>query len=273
MENRANNAINTEAMRVLSEYYGRYDENGRLLSRHGSVEVLTTVRYINKYLENGMRILEIGAGTGRYSHYFARNGYEVDAVELIQHNIDIFRQNTAPEERVTVRQGNALDLSDIPDGSYDIVLLLGPMYHWFTADDQKQALSEAVRVAKSNGKIFVSYCMNDSTVIQYLFLKGNLFPELERGLVDPDTFKCSSTPEEIFVLYRSEEIYALTDGLPVSRLSFVGTDMYTKYFQDFIDTMDDKTFEQYLKYHFYICEREDMVGMSHHTLDILEKTI
>ena len=72
-----------ETLRVLTEYYSTYDEDGRLRSKHGSVEFLTTMRYIEKYLKPGMRILEIGAGTGRYSHALAQKGYEVDAVELV----------------------------------------------------------------------------------------------------------------------------------------------------------------------------------------------
>ena len=84
-----------------------------------------------------MKILEIGAGTGRYSHYFAGNGYEVDAVELMECNIEVFKARTLPSEKITVAQGDALDL-EIEDEQYDITLLLGPMYHLFTAHDQKR---------------------------------------------------------------------------------------------------------------------------------------
>ena len=66
------------------------------------VEYLTTMRYIEKYLRPGMRILEIGAATGRYSHALARQGYRVDAVELVEHNIEIFKQNTKPGENITI---------------------------------------------------------------------------------------------------------------------------------------------------------------------------
>ena len=64
----------------LKDFYNNYDEDGRLLTRYGMVEYITTMKYIEKYLEKGMRILEIGAGTGRYSHTFARKGYAVDSV-------------------------------------------------------------------------------------------------------------------------------------------------------------------------------------------------
>ena len=137
-----------ETTQLLTQFYENYDEEGRLMSRHGQVEFLTTMRYIEKYLQPGMRILEIGAATGRYSHALARMGYRVDAVELVQHNIDIFNSLTQPGENVTIRQGDARELSFLGDGQYDIVLLLGPMYHLFTVEDQKRALSEALRVTK-----------------------------------------------------------------------------------------------------------------------------
>lgn len=256
---------------LLNGYYTAYDEEGRLASRHGSVEFLTTVRYIERYLRPGMKILEIGAATGRYSHYFARRGYEVDAVELIPHNIELFRENTQDGENVRIFEGNAVDLSMFADDTYDIVLLLGPMYHLFTDEDRTAALSEAVRVTKPGGVMMTAYCMNEGTVINYLFGKHKIFDESLQGLIDHETFKLASTPEQLFVLWRQEDIRKFTDRLPAERLHFVGTDMYTKYFEDMVDGLDDAEFEQYMNYHFIICERADMVGISHHTLDILRK--
>jgi SAM-dependent methyltransferase len=259
------------AFDLLNSYYTAYDEERRLASRHGSVEFLTTVRYIERYLRPGMKLLEIGAATGRYSHYFARRGYEVDAVELIPHNIELFRENTQDGENVRIFEGNAVDLSMFADDTYDIVLLLGPMYHLFTDEDRTAALSEAVRVTKPGGVMMTAYCMNEGTVINYLFGKHKIFEESLQPLIDRETFKLASTPEQLFVLWRQEDIRKFTDRLPAERLHFVGTDMYTKYFEDMVDGLNDAEFEQYLNYHFIICERADMVGISHHTLDILRK--
>ena len=100
-----------ESNHYLINFYKAYDEDSRLKSKHGSVEFLTTMRYVERYLKPGNRILEIGAGTGRYSHALARRGYIVDAVELVEHNIKVFRKNTLPNEQITISQGNALDLS------------------------------------------------------------------------------------------------------------------------------------------------------------------
>ena len=149
----------------LVDYYNSYDEDSRLLSKHGRIEFLTTVKYVEKYLKDGMKIMEIGAATGRYSHYFAQKGFEVDAVELIEHNIDVFKAKTQPGENVNIKQGNALDLSEYPDNRYDVTLLLGPMYHLYTSEEQKNALSEAIRVTKKGGYVFVSYCMLDPSML------------------------------------------------------------------------------------------------------------
>ena len=260
-----------ETLKALTDFYKNYDEEGRLLSRHGQVEFLTTMRYIAKYLQPGMRILEIGAATGRYSHTLARQGYRVDAVELVQHNIDIFETLTQPGENVIIRQGNAKDLRFFADDTFDMTLLLGPMYHLFTVEEQLQALSEAIRVTKKGGIIMAAYCGNDATMVQYCFGRGMLKEQRYRDLVDFDTFKAASDPAELFELYRIEDIDALMTNFPVQRLHFVGTDMATNYMRPVVDEMDDDFFALFLQYHFTICERSDMVGTSHHFLDIFRK--
>ena len=260
-----------ETLKALTEYYSGYDEDSRLRSRHGMVEYLTTMRYVQRYLKPGMRILEIGAATGRYSHALAQMGYEVDAVELVQHNIDIFREKTMPGEKVIIRQGNAKDLHMFSDDTYDITLLLGPMYHLFTVEGQKQALAEAIRVTKRGGIVFTAYCGNDATMVQFCFGRGMLKEKRYQDLIDFETFKASSDPAELFQLYRREDIDALMADFDTERLHYIGTDMATNYMRSCIDEMDEELFQMYLQYHFVICERSDMVGVSHHILDVQKK--
>ncbi len=257
----------------LIEHYSNYDEDSRLLPRHGSVEFLTTMRYIEKYIRPDDRILEIGAGTGRYSHTLARRGYAVDAVELVEHNIDVFRQNTMPEENVTVTQGNALDLSVFPDESYDITLLLGPLYHLYTKEDKTRALNEAIRVTKRDGIIFAAYVISDGCLLDEGFLRGNINVReyVKTGLLDPETFAASSEPKDLFELVRKEDIDELMSEMPIRRLHYVASDGCSLLLRDSIDKMDDETFKLYLKYHFATCEREDLLGVTSHALDIFRK--
>ncbi len=254
----------------LVDFYNRIDEDSRLLSKHGRIEFLTTVKYVEKYLNDGMRIMEIGAATGRYSHYFAQKGFEVDAVDLIEHNIEIFKTKTQPNEKVSIRQGNAIDMSEYPENSYDVTLLLGPMYHLYTEEDQKKALSEAIRITKPDGYIFIAYCMLEPSM--FCCFKNNRIDKLiEDGEFDPVTLEAYFPPHGIFKVYSKNEIFDLTKSFGVERLHFVATDGYTCHMKESVDKMDDKTYDLYLRYHFKTCERQDLVGISHHTLDVLRK--
>lgn len=254
----------------IEDYYNSYDEENRLLSRYGMIEFITTMHYIERYITPNSRIIEIGAGTGRYSHTLAKKGYCVDAVELVEHNIDIFKGKITPDENITIRQGNATDLSDFKDNQYDITLLLGPMYHLFTQEEQIRALSEAYRVTNQGGIIFSAYCMGDAAILTYGFLR-NKIKEIMSDCKLNENFDNFVSPWGIFQLYRTEDIISLRNKLNVKFLHLVGTDGYSNHMRETLENMDEATFKLYLKYHLATCERADMLGMSHHTLDIFKK--
>ncbi len=259
-------------MNYLEEYYNNYDEDGRLLSRHGQVEYLTTMKYIHECLAGLAEpaILEVGAGTGRYSVTLAKQGYRVTAVELISHNLELLKAKLDGSEPITAIQGNALDLSFLPDAAYDLTMLLGPMYHLYTREEKRKALAEAVRVTRRGGHILVAYCMNEPTVIQYVFGLNHLREVMDLNMITPD-WHCVSEPKDLFELVRTEDIAALDGEFPVERIKLIASDGATNYKREYIDAMDDATFAKWMEYHLTICERQDLIGASHHTLDILRK--
>ena len=239
------------------------------MSQHGQVEYLTTMKYIHECLSQfaSPSILEVGAGTGRYSSALAKEGYSVTAVELVPHNLDVLRSKLDGTEPITAMQGNALDLSVFQDQSFNLTMLLGPMYHLFTWEDKIQALSEAVRVTKPGGNILVAYCMNEATVIQYAFLSNHLN---DMNALLTDDWHCKSEPEEGFELVRTEDISLLNSKFPLDRIKLVATDGATHYLSGFIDEMDQDTFAKWMEYHLATCERQDLIGAANHTLDILK---
>ena len=258
-------------MDFLTQFYQNYDEQGRLGTRYGHVEFMTTMTYIGRYLRPGMRVMEIGAGTGRYSHALAQMGCQVDAVELLEHNIRQFQALTQPGEPVTITQGDARDLSAFADETYDITLLLGPLYHLYTEADKLQALREAVRVTKRGGVVFAAYCMADPTIVQHAFIKGNIRSLIERGMVDTETFTARSEPRDLFELHRVEDILRLRSELPVESIALVAADGYANHMREALAVMPEDVYALYLQYHLATCERMELMGYSHHTLDIFRK--
>lgn len=234
-------------MSYLDDYYNSYDEDGRLLSRHGQVEYLTTMKYIDECLSGVTEpnILEVGAGTGRYSVTLARQGYRVTAVELIEHNLELLRAKLDGTEPITALQGNALDLSALPDAAFDLTMLLGPMYHLYTREDKLKALGEAVRVTKSGGHILAAYCMNEPTVVMYVFGLNHLRDVMDLNMLTSD-WHCISKPKDLFEMVRTEDIAALDAELPVKRVKLIAADGATNYNRELIDAMDDETFDKWM---------------------------
>lgn len=257
----------------LIDFYNHFDEDNRLTSKHGMIEFLTTMRYVEKYLKPNDRILEIGAGTGRYSHALARQGYIVDAVELVEHNIEIFRKNTMTNENISVLRGNALDLSAFSSNQYDITLLLGPLYHLYNKEDKQQAIQEAIRVTKQGGIIFAAYVISDGCLLDEGFKRSNInvAEYIKTGLLDAETFAAKSEPKDLFELVRKEDIDNLMSAFSVKRLHYVATDGCALFMREAIDAMDSETFELFLKYHFSTCERDDLLGVTSHAVDIFQK--
>ena len=137
----------------LIEYYNKFNEDKRLNTKHGQIEFLTAMKYLHNYLKPGDKILDVGAGTGRYSITLYNEGYNITAVELVKHNLRVLQKN---EPNIKAYQGNATNLK-FDNNSFDIVLLFGPMYHLISEEDKIKALNEAKRVTKKY--IFISYCM------------------------------------------------------------------------------------------------------------------
>lgn len=256
--------------RYLEEYYNNYNEDGRLLSKHGSVEFLTTARYISRYLKPGMKMLEVGAGTGRYSLHFAGLGYDVSAVELIGYNIDVFKSKMKDGTTVSIWQGNACDLPMFENESFDITLVLGPMYHLFTGEDKRRAVSEALRVTKRSGVLFFAYLTHDSVILNWGLLAGHLTEGIDRGIVSED-FKCISSPELIFEMFHVADFDKLMSRFAIEHLHTVAQDGMTHHFREKIDALDDEMFGTWLKYHYCTWERKDLIGYSNHVLYIGRK--
>ena len=257
----------------IKEFYTmNCNEEERLLSRSGNVEYVTTMSYIHMYLKDNpqARILEVGAGTGRYSIELADEGYTVNALELVEENLAVLRSKIKPENRITAEQGNALDLSRYEDNTFDLTLVLGPMYHLFTDSDKKTALQEAIRVTKKNGIIMIAYCMNEATIIQYMFGEQHIAEYVKNERVTAD-FKGVSEPSEVFDLMRVEDIDRINWGMAIDREKLIATDGAAMYIKEMLDRLTDEEYNMFIDYHLRTCERQDLIGATNHALDILRK--
>lgn len=254
----------------LEQYYNKFCEEKRLTRRHGNVEFVTSMKYIHKYLEDmplDAKILDIGAGTGRYSVALAEEGYDVTAVELVKYNLGILKQKGSS---VKAYQGTALNLKRFKDNTFDLTLLFGPMYHLYTMEDKQKALSEAVRVTKSDGVILVAYCMNEYSILTYGFKQNHMKEIMEQGKVS-ENFRVMPNKEDLYDYVRLEDIEEVNRVVEADRIQIISADGPANYMRQTLNAMDDETYDLFIQYHLSTCERPELLGASAHTLDILRK--
>lgn len=254
-------------MNEIEKYYNKFNEDKRLLSRHGQVEFNVTIKYIEKYLKKykNPKILDVGAGTGRYSIYLDSLGYDVTAVELVKHNLRVLESKNSG---VKAFLGNATNLKKFKDNSFDIVLLFGPLYHLFNLEDKLTALNEAKRVVKNNGLIFIQYVTNDYAVLVHGFREKTIKQDIQENKLD--NFKIKDDIQNLYSFYRLEDINKLNKLSNLKRIKIVGVDGATDYFRKEINSLTEEEFNIYLNYQLSICERKDLLGASSHILDILK---
>ena len=265
------------SMTELEQHYNKFNEEKRLDSRHGQVEYITSMKYIHKYLdklkeesesdEKPIRILDIGAGTGRYSVPLANEGYDVSAVELVKHNLGLLK---AKNSSVKAYQGNALKLKRFSDGEFDMALLFGPMYHLFSHEDKLKALMEAKRVVRPGGIILVAYLMNEYSVITYAFKEQHIMECLDEGRLTED-FHTISTEQDLYDYVRLEDITKVNEAAGCERVKIVTPDGPANYIRQFVNQLDEEEYEIFYRYHLATCERADLLGAAAHTLDIIRK--
>lgn len=255
------------ALSNIEKHYNKHPEDLRLLRRHGIVEFETTMHHLHRFLKPDDTILDIGAGTGRYTSALMAEGYKVKAVELVKRNIDVFLKR---EPTADVVQGDARNMPFIEDSTADVTLLLGPLYHLFGDDEKVKALSEAKRVTKPGGLIFVAYLMNEYSILSYCFDEDRIGELMEKGFVDKE-FHIQSQEGELYDYIRLDDINRLNEKAGLERVTIFSPDGAADYMRTRLNHMNDDTFARFIEYQKCISERPELIGAGSHTVDILRR--
>ena len=253
----------------LIKYYNKFNEDKRLNHRHGIVEFNTSIKYIKSILKNisNPKIIDIGAGTGKYSIYLDNLGYDVTAVELVKHNLMTLKKKN---NNIKSYLGNATNLSKFDNNSFDMVLLFGPMYHLISMEEKLKALMEAKRIVKKDGYILISYYMNEYAVITHGFKDNNIKDAIKNNEINKN-FHITPKSDDLYSMVRLEDINFLKEKAGLKRVKILAQDGPSDYIRKTINKMDEETFNIYLNYHLSTCERLELLGASSHVLDILKK--
>ncbi len=136
---------------IVDYYTQHYREDQRLTGRpQARLEWIRTLELLRDLLPaSAARILDVGGGTGAYARALVAGGHEVRLVDLVPGHVALARAGQ-PSIEAQVADARALPYAD---DTFDVTLLLGPLYHLVRGTDRLRALREAVRVTRTGGRV------------------------------------------------------------------------------------------------------------------------
>ena len=252
-------------------YDSEYDEWERL--EHHKIEFDITKRYLNEYIigEN-LEIFDIGGGPGRYSIYLAEKGHKVSLLDLSKRNIEVAKEKSR-EKNVRLEayiHGNALELEQYEE-KYDVVLLMGPLYHLIKESDRKAVVEGALRLLKPNGIIFASFISNYAPIQDYL---KRLYPiesvdEVLIFLKDGVSTGESGFTTAYFTDYK--EAKDLMNSFGLSEIVFAGVENILCSKENEINMLEESEYRKWLEICYQLSRDENLMGSSEHFLYIGRK--
>jgi SAM-dependent methyltransferase len=160
-------------------YYARGEEDGRLRQGSNRLEFWRTQDVLRRLLPTApAKVLDVGGGSGIHAEWLARDGYEVELVDPVPLHVE--QASRLPG--VTARAGDARALPD-EEASYDVVLMLGPLYHLPERADRVRALGEACRVVRPGGLV-VAATINRFAGLHDMVLRECYFDPIQRANTD-----------------------------------------------------------------------------------------
>ncbi|MCR5671687.1 MAG: GNAT family N-acetyltransferase [Butyrivibrio sp.] len=255
---------------IVNKFYNQYDEEGRLeRTIHGRLEYNTTMHYIHKLAGKGSKILEVGAGTGKYSIALAKEGMDVTSVELVDRNLEILRENSKGIENLHSFKGDATHLEDFENDSFDVTLVFGPLYHLYEKEDVHKAIDEAIRVTKPGGIVMYAFISVFAIMYSNYFYGSWAFGQEENFTED---YKVRHYKEQLFTGYEVDEFEKLFEGKPVTWITTTGVDGLVEPVERRPDfDISEEDFEKLAAWYLAFSEKRELLGSTNHLLYICRK--
>lgn len=261
----------------IKSYYATGFEKNRLELEGFKLEGLRTKEIISRYLTSKpMKILDVGGATGYYSFWLKEKGHQVSLVDLIAENITLAKAHAMQTELEldSYEIGDATKLN-LPNDKFDLVLLMGPLYHLINKGDRLKALAEARRVLRPGGTVLVAVISRYASMLNgfiYNLISDKEFAkivkrDLESGIHinhtdNPEYFTTAffHTPDEI-----EEEIRS--SGLQLKKLIAIESAGWM--IPDFLGKTNDEIFiNRILELIASVESNKDILAVSPHIMAI-----
>ncbi len=251
--------------KIKSNYKNAIIEDGRFLhSKATEMESHYTKKFISDYVSLETTVIELGCGTGHYGMYLADKCKSYLGIDITPEHLEAFNNkiNENNLSNVQVQLGDATNLINISDNSFDVVLVLGPMYH-LPPEERDLVFKESKRICKYNGIIIYAYINKVGAYLMGSFLFPDVYPNkkcsefiFEKGVDD--------IRSEVFFYTMPEEMEEMASKHNLSIIKNVGINF--SFCTNIINSMPEERIEEWMKLSDYMSNTPSCTGVSTHTL-------
>jgi len=149
-----------------ARFFDEYGEQEWLRFENGRTpgpSLATHIEMLETYVRAGDRVLDAGAGPGRFTLELLRLGAEVTALDISPGQLELLRARVPDVEAVV---GDVTDLSRFANDSFDVAVCFGGPLS-YVVDDAARAVAELARVTKPGGHVLVSVMGLAGAVLHY----------------------------------------------------------------------------------------------------------
>ncbi|WP_079506937.1 class I SAM-dependent methyltransferase [Mesobacillus jeotgali] len=258
---------------IQAWYDNAYDEWERL-QRH-KIEFDITKRYLDDFIKgDNLEIFDIGGGPGRYAMYLAERGHKVTLLDLSSKNIEVAKRKSF-EKGIALEgyiHGNALELEEFQH-HFDVILLMGPLYHLTEEADRRKAVEGALKLLKPDGIIIASFISVYAPLQDSLL---NLYPiESVQGLLgylqDGENKDGKGFTTAYFINPKEAKEFMKSYGL--KELIFAGIENILGCKEKEINLLNESEYRKWIEIGYHLSTDENLIGTSQHFLYIGRKEI
>lgn len=269
-------------MSEIIRYYSQFDEWGRL--EREPIEFQVNWHYIKKYMPQTGRVLDNGAGPGKYSVELAKEGYHVTLADLTPRLVEMAKEKAKDRNLQNQFDGfytaDARELTMMEDEHFDASLMLGPMYHLQNEQDRSQAINELKRVTKTGGLVFVAFMPRIRHILTSLLFPVNWRPNnnMDTILQFSQTGCFNHADEGRFTgayYYNIEDIAPFMESRGFETINLIGSNPGSVLTNDSWDYWEGKGEEEVTRVVNFLIDRAAdpyILGISSHLLYIGRKT-
>jgi SAM-dependent methyltransferase len=265
---------------VVKTFYSQQVRNEwrRLVKdAYHSLELMTTLRSLEKYLPGQGQVLDAGGGPGRYTLELAQRGYQVTLLDLTPENVAFAQRmirRKGFKRRAQAVEGSITDLSRFPDDTFDgVVCTGGPLSHIVDLQQRGLAIRELLRVTKPGAPVFISVMSRLSVIVVELELFQNEFEMPVHTIIRETGDIDGLTGFTACHFFLPEELRAEIEAQGATIVEMVGLEGLASNHRKAINKLAKSAarWQVWLETHFQTCTHPAVVGTSEHMLAVCKK--